>query len=502
MTLVLTIKRARGAAVLLAAASAMAGASRADVSLPALVADNMVLQQSAPIRVFGKADPGESVVVTIQNRRAQTTAGPDGNWLTTLDPLAAGGPFALVVQGKNRIDLKNVLVGEVWVCSGQSNMEWSLRNSFEPEKHIAAAANTRIRLFNVPNTKADAPREAVTATWQECTPETVAGFSAVGYFFGRDLQKARNVPVGLIQSDWGGSPAEAWTPEPVLAADPILKPVIDNYPGAIQRHQQQLADYPAVVEKAKTENKPAPRRPGTPWKPGELFNGMIAPLTKYTIKGALWYQGESNAGRAAQYRTLLPAMIKSWRDAWQIKDFPFLIVQLAPFSAGNVEGTNYAELREAQEHTARTLGGVGTVVITDVGEENDIHPKKKEPVGARLALLARQMVYKEKVVARGPTFKSLKTENNRALVRFDNVGAGLEAREGALSGFTVAGPDGKFVPASATLVGKDTVAVSAPDVLQPAHVRFGFRNFPVVNLWNKDGLPAVPFRTDAPPDDK
>lgn len=483
-------------------------AARADVKLPAVLADGMVLQQKAPVRLFGSADPGEKVTASIDGKTASANANDEGRWELRLPALKAGGPFTLTVEGKNKIELKDVLVGEVWVCSGQSNMEWSLSRASNGVETIPTVANPNIRLFHVKKARADKPAADVSAKWEECKPETVPSFSAVGYFFGRDLQKARGVPIGLIESDWGGTPAEAWTPEEYLRDDPALAPVIASYPAAKERYEKAVAEYPAVEEKAKAEGRAVPRRPNAPWRYAELYNAMIDPITKYTVRGAIWYQGESNAGRAEQYRTLFPTMIKSWRERFANPDLVFLCVQLAPFSSGNSAATPYAELREAQEYATKALPNVGMAVITDVGEELDIHPKRKEPVGQRLALLARKIAYGEKIEALSPSFQSVRFENGKAVVKFANAGGGLVAKGGEMSGkpvvegtptgFTLAGEDGKFYPAEATISGKDTVTVSSPSVPQPVAVRYGFQNFPVVNLFSKEGLPASPFRSDAP----
>lgn len=503
MTRQFTLRSAVSAAFLL-----LAGASaRADVTLPALFTNNLVLQQGKPVHIFGKAEPGEKVTVEIEGRKADTVASPEGKWLVTLKSLAAGGPYTLNVEGKNKLSVSNVLVGEVWLCSGQSNMELNMRTSFNSQSDIAASADDKLRLFQVRNVRSDKPLEDVQATWQVCGPESVPNFSAVAYYFARELRKTLNVPIGLIQSDWGGTPAEAWTREAVITNDPKLKEIADRYPNARTAYEKALADYPAVVEKAKADGKPEPRRPNAPWKYGELYNGMIAPLVNYTIRGAIWYQGESNSGRAAQYSYLFPAMIQNWRNDFGQGDFPFLLVQLAPYSSGNSAGTPYAELRESQQYSTK-MKNVGMAVITDVGEENDIHPKKKEQVGVRLSLQARKIAYSEKIVADGPTLKESKVSGNKIVLKFDNVGNGLEARggdisqrpltDGTLVGFTIAAADGKFVPATATIVGKDTVEVSAPEVTDPTTVRYGFVNFPVTNLFNSLGLPASPFRTDVP----
>ena len=400
---------------------------RADVSLSSVVSDNMVLQQQTPVRIYGKADPAEKVTVAIQGQTGVTTASADGKWDVTLKPLKAGGPFTLTVKGKNAIELKNVLVGEVWVCSGQSNMEFALRGAFEGDKAIANSANPNIHIFLVNKARSDRPLDDVKAKWMECAPDTVGNTSAVAYYFARDLEKARHVPIGLIETYWGGTPAKSWTREEILTSNSTLSPIVDNYAAARARFDKAMADYPAAVEKAKAAGKPAPGRPNL-WRYSELYNAMIAPLTPYTVKGFLWYQGESNAGQADQYRTLMPALIQNWRQDWGIKEMPFLLVQLAPFMALTSEPTDpaWAHLREAQLYTTEVLRKVGMAVITDVGTAGDIHPKHKEPVGQRLALLARKIAYGEKIVANGPVYKSMSVRDGKAVLRFGNVGTGLD----------------------------------------------------------------------------
>ena len=483
---------------------ALAGVANADVKLPAVLSEGMVLQRSAPLHFWGWAEDGETVTVEFFGQKKTTTA-KDGKWELTLKSVrTAGGPFPLVVSGKNRIEFKDILVGDVWVCSGQSNMEFNLKNSFQSEADVAKSANPNLRLFMVRNTRADDPKDDVVVQqpWGAASPETTAGFSAVGYFFGRALNEKLGIPIGLISADWGGTPAEAWTPEPSLAKSATLKPILDNYATARTRFEDQLKKWQEAVEKAKADGTRAPNRPNL-WRYSELYNAMIAPLIRFPIKGAIWYQGESNASRAMQYRELFPTMIDSWREQWGIKDFPFLLVQLAPFQGSGSAKLEYAELREAQLLSTQRLKNVGMAVITDVGEEKDIHPKKKQPVGERLALLARKIAYGEKkLVALGPTVKSIHYDQGKATVTFDNAGGGLvagqEVEGGKLTGFAVAGEDGKFYPAQATIEGNERVVLVAAEVAQPKAVRYGFLNFPVVNLWNKEGLPATPFRSDMP----
>lgn len=479
------------------AAVVLAGvwSATADVSLPSLFTDHMVLQQGMTVPVWGKADDGETVTVEFRGQKKTATA-QQGKWKVRLSSLKAGGPDTLVVTGKNRVEIQDVLVGEVWICSGQSNMEWPLSASFEPKGDIATAANPMIRLFTVPKLKAEQPVTEIKSLWQLCKPETVPGFSAVGYYFGRALQRARQVPVGLIHTSWGGSPAEVWMSADVINGDQEYKTQL------MEPFAKSWADYLKAKEKAEKEGKPGP---WPPWRPTELYNGMIAPLIPYAIQGAIWYQGESNAGRAYQYRRLFADMIRNWRRDWGQGDFTFLAVQLAPWDKGQKRtleqitaepvNSDWPELREAQDIVAKTLPKVGVAVITDVGDKDDIHPTKKVPVGERLALAARSIAYKEKLTAFGPTYKSVAFKKGQAVLSFNHVGGGLVVKGGALTGFAIAGADQKFVWADAKIDGKKIV-VCSPQVPNPVAVRYGWADFPVVNLYNQEGLPASPFRTD------
>jgi sialate O-acetylesterase len=482
---------------------------RAEVKLPAVFSDHMVLQREKPIAVWGWADEGEKVTVTL-GKEAVSTEAKGGRWKVLLPKMKAGGPLRLSVQGKNQVAFEDVLIGEVWICSGQSNMEWPLRLSFEPQEAIRKSSNEKIRLLTVPKLKANEPVQDMKASWEECNPTTVSNFSAVAYFFGRDLQKALGVPVGLIHTSWGGSPAEVWVREEILAENALYKAeILESYAEQLKRSQAEIERWEREKAQAEKEGKKFTRnRPGTPWKPAELYNGMIAPLVPYAIRGAIWYQGESNAGRSYQYRTLFPDMISNWRADFGQGDFPFLLVQLAPWDKNKKREileitkesgeSDWAELREAQWLSTKVLPNVGMAVITDVGDKDDIHPTRKEPVGGRLALAARKIAYGEKMVAAGPEYRSLKIEGDRAIVSFDGSGRGLEARGGNLQGFAIAGADRKFVWANAEIEG-DTVVVHSPMVREPVAVRYGWADFPVVNLFNKNGLPATPFRTDSFP---
>ncbi len=485
----------------------LTSSSLADVKLPGLFSDNMVLQQNARVPIWGWADEGEQVTVSFRNSKS-TTAAKGGKWQVTLGPFKAGGPDHLTVSGQNFITLTNVMVGEVWVCSGQSNMEWPLSSSFESQGDIATSSNPMLRLFTVPRLKAEQPVADVKASWAESSPESSPKFSAVAYYFGRSLQASRKVPVGLIHTSWGGSPAEVWMRQQVLEANPeYKKSIVDRYAADLKQYQEDFARFEKEQEQSKQQgqasDKKPPQKPN--WKPAELYNGMIAPLLPYAIKGAIWYQGESNAGRAYQYRSLFADMIRNWRQDWREGNFAFLAVQLAPWDknkkrsleeiTASPDDSDWAELREAQMLAVQTLPKVGIAVITDVGDKDDIHPTRKEPVGERLALAARGIAYGEKLVHSGPIYKSMKISGNKIVLTFNSIGRGLESRDGELKGFCIAGADQKFVWAKAEIQG-NKVVVSSPQVPQPIAVRYGWADYPVVNLWNKDGLPAWPFRTD------
>jgi len=477
---------------------ACACTAQADVRLHGLFSDNMVLQRGIAVPIWGWADEGEEVTVQFGNQTERVMP-KSGRWMVRLKKLKAGEPTTLKVSGRNTITLTNVVAGEVWLASGQSNMEMALKDTYSGQADAGASSNPMIRLYIVPRLRAESPKDDVVGKWQTCGPKTAPDFSAVAYYFARDLQKALNVPVGVIHTSWGGSPAEVWMSEKVLTSNPEYKrDIVDTYPAAQKKYEEALAAFEKEQADAKREGKPFNKyRPWQAWRPTELYNGMIAPLIPFAVKGAIWYQGESNAGRAEQYRTLFADMIKNWRKDWGQGNFPFLEVQLAPFMEIKAQPgeSTWAELREAQVYATKKLSNVGIAVITDVGEEKDIHPKKKEPVGARLALAARGIAYDEKVVYSGPMYKTMAIKEGRAILSFDNVGSGLTSKDGELKGFAIAGPDKKFVWAKAEIDG-NKVVVHSPDVPNPVAVRYGWADFPVVNLWNKDGLPASPFRTD------
>jgi sialate O-acetylesterase len=493
-------KSATAALWLILAALGTAAEPRAELKLHSLFQDHMVLQSDFACPIWGTAEAGDEVRVSVGNQKKTAKAGADGKWSLKLDPLKAGGPHELTAAGKNTVVLKDVLVGEVWVCSGQSNMEMvvSSSNNFEQEK--AAANFPNIRHFLVKKNPQDAPVSEVSGSWKPATPENVGGFTAVGYFFGRELHQKLNVPVGLIHTSWGGTAAELWTSKPALEANATLKPIVDNFSKRMEAYEKQLAAHPEALEKAKAENKPAPKAPNKPMAPSCLYNGMIAPVLPYGIKGVIWYQGESNAGNARQYQTLFPEMIKNWRKDWGQGDFPFGFVQLANYKSNKAENleqpveSNWAELREAQTLTL-SLPNTGMAVIVDIGHPTDIHPKNKQDVGKRLALWAQSQVYGKDLVYSSPLYESLKVEDNKARLSFKHAGSGLEAKGGKLTGFAVAGEDKTFHWADAKVDG-NTVLVWSDKVAKPVAVRYAWADYPDCNLYNKEGLPASPFRTD------
>lgn len=507
----------------LVCAALLAAPGLCEVQLNNLFTDGAVLQRGASVPVWGTARSGEKISVSLQSSHASTVAS-GGRWMVRLNGhgLKTGGPYTLTVTGDNRIE-RSVLVGEVWIASGQSNMQLSLAATVNGDKVAAESADPELHLFTVPRLPAGSPLENANGKWEAAGPETTPGFSAVGYYFGRDLRKALRVPVGIIHTSWGGTPAQSWTREKDLRANPSLSyyatdfdKTLADYPAALKAYREAKASYDKAAAGGETKGD-APKPPAnpltTPYRPSSLYNGMIAPLIPYAIRGAIWYQGESNAGKAYEYRTLFPLMIRSWRDAWGEGDFPFYLVQLAPFGpiTRGPEDSNWAVLREAQLYTTQTMPNTGMAVITDYGNPVDIHPRDKEPVGHRLALLTLKNVYGRDVVASGPVYDSVRFEGRQAIVRFRDVDGGLMSKEvvlagtpeaeranntdKALTGWTVAGPDKVFHMARAEIRG-DTVVVSSQEVEHPVAVRYGWANTPIVNLFNKAGLPASPFRTD------
>lgn len=463
-----------------------AGPSLAELKLPAILGDGMVVQRDKPIRLWGWSD---QLAVTVRLGLDVKVARPDakGRWEVQLKALPAGGPHEITIKPglEKDVKIKDVLVGEVWVCSGQSNMEWNATPQWgieNNEEEVSAANYPQIRLIDVPNVAAETPQDNFAGQWQACTPQTMRTFSAVGYYFGRKLHKELGVPIGLIGSNWGGTEVEPWTSTEGLAAEANLKLHLDLW----EKN---------VATDANLKLSPA--------RPGVLYNGMIAPIVRFPIGGVIWYQGESNTSRAYHYRYAFPALIKSWRTAWGLPDMPFYFVQIAPFNytkhipQWKLTAEHCAELWDSQLVTHRSVPHTGMVVIHDVGNVDDIHPRNKKDVGLRLAGWALAQTYGQQgLVFSGPIYKSHKIEGNKAVIEFDHTGSGLETRDGqAPDYFTLAGADEQFKPAQAKIVGH-TIVVTSEQVAQPVAVRFAWHEAAEPNLKNKEGLPASPFRTD------
>lgn len=507
---------ALGAALVLA--WGLIGAARAEIKLPAVIGDNMVLQSGRPVVLWGQAAPGEEVAATVGAASAKTTAAADGRWSLRLPAPTAAGPVEVNIRGAQgpARTLKNVVVGEVWVCSGQSNMEFAVSRAVNADAEIAAADFPQIRLFLVKKAVADKPQTDCEGQWTPCSPETVKGFSAVGYFFARGLHKDLNVPVAVIDTSWGGTPAEAWTSRKALEGNPALKPMVERWDHSVAQWPQdkpkqeaafakQLESWKQAAAQAKAAHTQPPRRPNVPMdpakspgRPANLYNGMIAPLLPLAIRGAIWYQGEANVSRAFEYRTLFPLMIRDWRAAWGEGDFPFGLVQLAPYAYG-FDPEWCAELRQAQTETLRVLPHTGMAVTMDVGDPKDIHPKNKQEVGRRLELWALADAYGRKLEFSGPVYHSSTIEGGAMRLRFDHAASGLTTRDGkAPDCLTIAGADMIFHPAQGALEG-DSLVVSSPAVPEPKAVRYGWKQDVEPNLANKEGLPAVPFETTYEP---
>ena len=492
----------------------------ADVKLPALISDNMVLLQDANVNVWGSADPGEKVTVKLGDTIASGTADQGGKWSVKLAGLKPGPGMDMMVAGKNTLTVKNVAVGEVWMASGQSNMEFGVKGGLNAEQEIAAAKFPGIRVFTVTKKGSATPLDDCAGKWEVATPENAGHFSAVGYFFIRELHQKLKQPVGLIHTSWGGTPVETWIPESGMKSNSSFgdhwKKKLAAYPAAKAAFDTQLAAFKEATEKAKAEGKPAPRGPRAPdgpdslnAAPGGLYNGMIAPVAPYTIRGAIWYQGESNAGpnnrgNMELYGQLFPTMILSWRYefakaqgvAREESEFPFLFVQLANFQKRFDQPTDsyWAQIREAQTGTLE-VPRTGMALAIDVGEANDIHPKNKQEVGHRLALSALAQVYFHEMEYSGPLYGGMQIEDGKVRLNLSNA-QGLKTTDGGpIRGFALAGEDKKFHWAKADIEG-DHIVVSCPEVPAPVAIRYGWADNPGLNLVNGAGLPASPFRSD------
>lgn len=488
---------------------------RATVKPNSLFSDNMVLQRGVIVPVWGIAKDGEAVTVEFAGQK-HTVVASSGKWMIKLNALKEGGPFEMTIKGENTVVIKNILVGEVWLCSGQSNMGFPLRavraiNNYPKVAEVLKEAQNypSIRQFSIPlkkNTAVPQMVDDVNGKWKLCDSTSARDFSAVGYFFARELYKKLNMPIGIINSSYGGTACENWMSKETLESFPELKSIFTNYEKAMEEYPKKLEEFKKnekyLLEgfkrdsaDAKNYNREMPRKPTVPMSPAErggptgLYNTMIAPLIPYAIKGAVWYQGEANGSRGLQYRTLLPALINNWRSQWKIGNFPFLIVQIPGWK------NHFPELREAQLLTWQKEPNTAMTVINDCDDSVDVHPGNKQPVGERLSLAARAIAYNEKIEFSGPVYESMKIEGNSIVITFTHIGKGLIAKDGELKDFSIAGTDKKFVSAKAIIKGK-TVIVSAESIPNPVAVRLGWNITPKINLYNQEGLPATPFRSD------
>lgn len=479
----------------------------AEIRTSAIFGNSMVLQRDKPIHVWGWTDANQSVEVALAGNVETVKSDENGRFDASLPALQAGGPHKMTItSGDQTLSYQDVLIGEVWVCSGQSNMQWAVDQSNDADLESLSANFPNLRLITVPRVGTQEAQTSFDGRWESCTPESVKQFSAVGYFFGRQLHQTLDVPVGLIDNAWGGSAAEAWVNRDVLESSGTYDELLArwkqtestyDHDDATAKYNERLA---AWKESGKGNRPAAPRNPLTgQHRPANLYNGVLYPIIGYTIRGVVWYQGETNAGRAYQYRDLFPTMIQNWRDEWGQGDFSFYWVQLADFMNESTEpaASAWAELREAQTMTMAKLPNTGEAVILNLGEASDIHPKNKQDVGKRLARWALAKDYGYDIPYQSPSYKSMTKKDGKIVVEFDHVGGGLDTFDIPTPlGFSIAGEDQKFVSAEAKITGKTTIEVWSDDVNDPAAVRYAWADNPVCNVQSKEGLPMTPFRTD------
>jgi sialate O-acetylesterase len=491
-------------------------AVHAQLKLPAIIGDHMVLQQKQANPIWGWDEPGTKVVVAMGNQVKKTTAGEDGKWTVKLDPLdASAEPATIVIEGSSRLEITDVLVGEVWMCSGQSNMGMTLSGDWKAEVEALSSNHPNLRLISVPRVGTQELQDDFKGQWEAANPTNCRSFSAVGFFFGRYLHEILGVPVGLINNAWGGSAAEAWVRRDSLESDPRFQALMEGWSKReaqlqsdeeMARYQAALAAWKEKAAAARSAGKRVPRAPNSPdrilkgnQRPGNIFAGVVHPTLGYGMKGVIWYQGESNAGRAWEYARLFPYMIEQWRAEWGQGDFPFYWVQLADFQAEVDEPgeSTWAELRESQTKTM-SLPNTGEAVIIDIGAANDIHPKNKYDVAARLVRWALANDYGMTTIEpHSPTFREITIAGNKASLTFDHTAAGLRTVDvNEVHGFAICGEDRKWAWANAKITGGDTIEVWSDDISEPVAVRYAWAQNPVCNVYSKIGLPLTPFRTD------
>jgi sialate O-acetylesterase len=490
---------------------------RGELTLHPLIGEHAVFQRDVAFPVIGKADPDSEVVVKWQGRDFKVKAGADGKWLVRLDPSPANekGQVLKVTSGTNSIEVADILIGEVWLASGQSNMEWKLKQIGDQSAEAEKADDPLFRWVGISHSPAHNPTDSVKISWNLSSKNSALNFSAVAYFFGRELRKDLKVPVGLIQSAVGGTPAEAWTPLEFLKSDAAFAKAVNDrdeypnwYPKLVAKYERDELAYNLEVKEAEKTGAKPPKKPRAPHAPDKnpnlasvLWNGMIHPLVPYPIRGVIWYQGEANAYRAEVYEKLLTGMIQSWRAAWGQGDFPFLIVQLADFNyneeGAGAAGIKWAKLRDAQSAVADHVPQTGLAVTLGLGDPENIHPNRKMEVGERLALWAKKVAYGKDVVCQGPIFESVKYSGAEAIVSFRPLTGALKSSDQKeVGGFAVAGSDKRFKPAQAKLE-KNQVILKSSEVANPTFIRYAWCNRPAdANLTDESNLPARPFRTD------
>jgi hypothetical protein len=494
----------------------VAGTAWADVKLPSLFSDHMVLQGDAAVPIWGWAEPGEQVYVSIAGQIRTTVADNSGQWSLKLDKLSAPAPVTLTVKGRNTIVIQDVLVGEVWLASGQSNMQLPVNDAMNPQAEKVSANFAPIRMFTVAHHVAVTPQTNCEGEWVVCSPETVGRFSAAAYFFARDLHQDIKLPVGIINASWGATPIETWTCLARMEGSPEFAPVLKPWEAKMSvpfdeakaetHYRTAIELWQTNAENRKADGKPVPPKPEMPVRPrldknypGNAFNGMIAPIIPYAIRGAIWYQGENNAQSdySKLYAAQLPLLIQDWRQRWAQGNFPFAWVQLPNFQpkqAGAAAPGKWPVVREAMLRTL-AVTNTGMAITIDVGEPEHIHPKNKQAVGHRLALWALAKVYGENIPFSGPLPAGQKINGDEITLSFTHADNGLVAKGGELKGFSIAGANHRWVPAAAHIQG-DHVVVSSPEVKAPIAVRYAWADNPDCNLFNGAGLPASPFRTD------
>lgn len=486
----------------------------ADVKLPAIFSDHAVLQRAKAVPVWGWAAPAEMVTVTISDQKHVATTDENGTWHVTLEPLDVGSTLTMIVEGKNRLEIKDIQVGDVWLCSGQSNMEWSVGQSRDSDLEVPEANFPNIRLISVATEGSQTPRDDFQGHRDLCAPETVSAFSAIGYFFGREMYLNLRVPIGLIDNSWGGSTCEAWVRRDLMEGNSLFEPMLNqsdktaaefDEKSALAKYNTELAAWKEKAAAARSAGDPDP--PGEPWwciprtgqiRPANLYNGRLRPIMPYAISGVIWYQGEANMTRADQYRELFPLMIKNWREDWR-DELPFYFAQLANMGPESEQpgDSAWSELREAQTMTLEKMPHTGQAVIIDVGEANDVHPKNKQAVARRLARLALAESFGQTIAHKNARYKS-KFENGHAIrIDFADVNGRLQTVDGKpVTGFAIADVSRKWVWADAAIVGHETVEVHSDAVPTPVAVRYAWADNPACNLIDSASLPVTPFRTD------